>query len=56
MSHRTLTLEDEFLGREVIDFTELADDEKAEMWIHIHGAKGRTGQILLSMTFVPLAV
>jgi len=49
-THRNMYTHD-FLGREVVDFSELKEGEPAKMWIPISISKGDIGQIHLLMTF-----
>ena len=55
MGHSKLE-HDMYMGRYVVDFTELKEDEKVDSWIYVHGAQrnNTVGRVLFSMTFVPV--
>jgi len=48
-------ISNEVIGKEIIDFTDLRDDETATTWIHIHGVTETVvGSIYLAMTYIPI--
>jgi len=55
MQVNTLNSKDEVIGKEIIDFTDLRDDETATLWVHIHGlSESVVGSIYLAMTYIPI--